>query len=124
MALHDPIPADEQLIELIGARTIATENDIIAGRAAVVDAVAEIAGNRAGDFTLRCEPDEAAALVRATLVGGSELVGARIAGVVNLSIYEYVLPLAERDLAEMDRSRRESIDEMRIDSAIDAREAA
>jgi hypothetical protein len=124
MALHDPIPADEQLIELIGARTFATENDILAGRTVVVDAVAEIAGNREGDFTLRCEPDEAAALVRATMLGGSALVGPRIAGIVNLSIYEYVLPLAQADVVDMERARRESADEMRIDAALDAREAA
>ena len=120
MALHDPIPADEQLLDLIGARTTATENDILAGRVTVVDAVAEVAGSRQGDFSLRCEPDEAAALVRATVLGGSALVGARIAGIVNLSIYEYVLPLAEQDLADMDRSRRESADEQRIERALDA----
>ncbi|WP_288379805.1 hypothetical protein [uncultured Massilia sp.] len=119
----DPIPASEQLIELIGARTDATEIDILAGRTAVVDAVAKIAGSRIGDFSLRCEPDEAAALVRATMLGGSALVGARIAGIVNLSIYEYVLPLAQADLDEMERSRRESADELRVDAALDAKAA-
>lgn len=121
MALYDPAPdTSEQFIELIGARTTATENDILAGRAAVVSAVAAIAGSRVGEFSLRCEVDEAAALVRATVLKGSELVGARIAGIVNLSIYEYVLPLAQADLADMDRSRRESADEARIERALDA----
>ncbi len=124
MALHDPLPAHEQLLELIGARTTATENDILSGRTTVVDAVAEIAGGRVGEFSLRCETDEAAALVRATMLGGSALVGARIAGIVNLSIYEYVLPLAQGDLAEMNRARRESVDDMRVDAALGAREAA
>ncbi|MGI4717240.1 MAG: hypothetical protein ACRYGO_07445 [Janthinobacterium lividum] len=117
MALHDP---NEQLLKLIGSRTTATENDILAGRAAVVDAVAKIAGSRVGEFSLRCEVDEAAALVKAAVWKGSELVGTRIAGIVNLSIYEYVLPLAQQDLAEMDRSRRESADEQRIERALDA----
>ena len=118
MALHDPIPdPSEQLARLLIARTEATEIDLLAGRTTVVNAVAELASSHRGEYSLRCEADEAAALVRLTVLS-SAWVSPRIAGVVNLAIYEYVLPLAQQDLADMDRRRQESADEARIELAI------
>ncbi len=122
MALYDPdFDANEELVRLVMARTEATEIDILAGRPAVVSKVAELASAHRGENGLRCEADEAAALVRACVLGGVAWVGQRIAGVVNLAIYEYVLPLAQQDLADMERSRRESADDQRISQAIDAK---
>jgi hypothetical protein len=82
----------QQLDRLIDARVTATENDILAGRMATLRAVAELAD-------LNADEEEAEALVRAAVIGHSWLVGARITEAVQLAIYEYVLPLAEADLA-------------------------
>lgn len=106
MALHDPTPVTEQqndqLVQFVVARSEAVENDILAGRTSTVQAVAELARGERGDFNLRCDEDEARALVRAATLGGSALVGTRIAGVVAHALYSYVLPLAQQDLAEME----------------------
>lgn len=103
MALYDPITdASEQLALLVVARSEAAEIDILAGRTSTVQAVAKLAR---GDVGLRCDEDEAQALVRAATVGGSALVGTRIAGVVAHALYSYVLPLAQQDLAEMERGK-------------------
>lgn len=107
---HVPYDAEARelkLQQLIDARITATENDILAGRAAIVRAVAEKAGAEFGDCSLNCDADEAEALVRAAVVGRSTLVGARIAEVVQFAIYTYVLPLAQQDLAEIERRRAE-----------------
>lgn len=109
---------NEELVRLVMARTEATEIDILAGRMPVVNAVAELASAHRGENGLRCEVDEAAALVRASVLGGVAWVGSRIAGVVNLAIYEYVLPLAEGDLADAERNRKETADEARIGRAL------
>lgn len=122
MALYDPIPEpDDKLSELITARHIAAEADIVAGRMSTVRAIAELAGSGDGDTCLGAETDEAEALVRAAIVGRSQLVGARIVGIVQWAIYQHVMPLAQQDLADMERSRRESADDQRISQAIDAR---
>jgi hypothetical protein len=71
---------------------MAVDNDIFLGRKAVLAAVAELAD-------LNADEEEAEMLVRAAVVGHSWLVGTRIAGAVRHAIYEYVLPLAEADLA-------------------------
>ena len=120
MALHDPIPADEQLTKLITARHQAIEADILAGRRATVSAVAELTGERLGDESLNCDIDEAEALVRAAVIGRVVLVGERIYCIVQRAVYEHAMKLAEADLADMDRSRRESADEQRIERALDA----
>lgn len=88
----------EQLDRLIAARITAVDEDIFAGRKAVVSGVAALAD-------LNADEEEAEALVRAAVVGHSALVGSRIAGAVQLAIYEYALPLAEADLADAERSR-------------------
>ena len=98
---------EKQLRRLIDARTTATENDILAGRAAIVRAVAEKTGEQNGDLSLNCDEDEAEALVRAAVVGKSTLVGERIAKVVSDAIYAYVLPLAKADLEDAEKRRDE-----------------
>lgn len=106
MALYDPITdASEQLALLVVARSEAAEIDILAGRTSTVHAVAKLARGDRGDFGLHCDEDEAQALVRAATLGGSALVGTRIAGVVAHALYSYVLPLAQQDLAEMERGK-------------------
>lgn len=102
---HDAEARAEKLEQLIDARITATENDILAGRAAIVRAVAEQAAAQFGDRTLNCDADEAEALVRAAVQGKSALVGARIAEVVSHAVYAHVLPLAEKDLADIERRR-------------------
>jgi cation transport regulator ChaB len=100
--------SDLLLQRLIAARTQATEKDIIAGRKAIVRAVAEKTGEQFGDLSLNCDIDEAEALVRAAVQGKSEVVGERIAKVVNDAIYAYVLPLAQADLADAEKRRDEA----------------
>jgi len=105
----------EKLEQLIDGRITATENDILAGRAAIVRAVAEEAAAQFGDRTLNCDTDEAEALVRAAVTGKSALVGARIAEVVSHAIYAYVLPLAQQDLADTERKATEAAQDRRIE---------
>jgi hypothetical protein len=109
-----PEERDEHLQRLIDTRIEATENDIIAGRMAIVRAVAEKAGEQQGERSLNCDQDEAEALVRAAVLGKSALVGLRIAEVVRFAIFVYALPLAEADLADMERNREQSRDDDRI----------
>jgi hypothetical protein len=99
---------EKQLRRLIDARTTATENDILAGRAAIVRAVAEKTGEQNGDLSLNCDVDEAEALVRAAVQGKAEVVGERIAKVVSDAIYAYVLPLAKADLEDAEKRRDEA----------------
>lgn len=89
---HDTEAQEAKLQQLIDARIMAVDNDIFQGRQAVLSAVAELAD-------LNCDIDEAEALVRAAVIGRSWLVGARITEAVRHAIYQYVLPLAEADLA-------------------------
>lgn len=105
----------EKLEQLIDARITATENDILAGCAAIVRAVAEQAAAQFGDRSLNCDADEAEALVRAAVVGKSALVGVRIAEVVQFAIYAYVLPLAQQDLADIERKAAEAAQHRRIE---------
>lgn len=121
---HSPYTAEDreqQLQRLIDARIHATENDILAGRAAIVRAVAEKAGEQRGDRSLNCDEDEAEALVRAAVLGKSALVGTRIAEVVRFAIYVYVLPLAKGDLADEDRRRAEEAQYARIEQRVHER---
>lgn len=106
------------LQRLIDARIHATENDILAGRAAIVRAVAEKAGEQFGDRSLNCDEDEAEALVRAAVVGKSTLVGARIAEVVSCAIYAYVLPLAQADLEQAEKRAAEAAQDQRIQQRV------
>jgi hypothetical protein len=127
MALFDPedepqeMAREDKLGELINARHAAAAADIKQGRMSTVRAVAELAGMGDGETSLCCDEDEAEALVRAAVVGRSALVGARIVSIVQWAIYQHIMPLAEQDLADMERSRRESADEARIERAIDNR---
>lgn len=104
---QDAEAREQQLQRLIDARITATENDIMLGRMSTVRAVAAKVGEQQGDRSLNCDEDEAEALVRAAVIGKSWLVGARIAEVVQYAIYAYVLPLAQGDLAEIERYRVE-----------------
>jgi hypothetical protein len=111
---------DSELLlqRLIAARTQATEKDILAGRMPIVRAVAELASVRDREHSLNCDEDEAEALVRAAVLGKSALVGARIAEVVSYAIYAYVLPLAEADMAEIERRRKEDEQFRRIEQRV------
>ena len=73
---------EQHLQRLVDARIYATEADILAGRKAVIAAVAEKTGEQHGDRSLNCDVDEAEALVRAAVLGRASLVGARIAEVI------------------------------------------
>ena len=109
---YDAEARDNKLQQLVDARITATENDILAGRTAIVRAVAEKAE------TLKCDADEAEALVRAAVLGKVALVGTRIFEVVQLAIYVHVLPLAQQDLANAERSRAESQQNARIERRV------
>jgi hypothetical protein len=76
-----------------------------------VRAVAELAND------LNCDADEAEALVRAAVVGRTVLVGPRIAAEVQFAIFRYVKPLAEADMADVERRRTESRNDNRIAQA-------
>lgn len=102
----------ERLEQLIDARTEAVENDILAARATTILAVAEKCES------LNCDADEAEALVRAAVLGKSALVGTRIAEAVRFAIYAHVLPLAEQDLADIERRRAESEQNARIEQRV------
>lgn len=112
---YDAEARDSKLQQLIDARIAATENDILAGRSAILRAVAEKAGEQQGERSLNCDQDEAEALVRAAVLGKSALVGARIAEVVSYAIYAYALPLAGLDLVDMERNRAESVADSRVE---------
>lgn len=105
----------ETLEKLIDSRTRAAEQEIFTNQAATVRAVAELASAQFGDRGLNCDADEAEALVRAAVVGRSVLVDARIAEVVQFAIYAYVLPLAQQDLAEIERKAAEAAQHRRIE---------
>lgn len=111
----------DQLNQLIGARHQAAVADIFAGRQSTIRAIAEFAGMGDGATSLACDADEAEVLVRAAVMYRTALVGDRIYGIVQWAIYEHVMPLAEKDLADMERSRQESADEARIERAVDAK---
>ena len=115
---YDAEAREQQLQRLIDARITATENDILAGRATIVRAVAELAGAQHGDRSLNCDEDEAEALVRAAVLGKSLLVGTRIAEVVQYAIYAYVLPLAQGDLADAEKRRADAAREQRIEQRV------
>lgn len=115
---HDAEAREQQLQRLIDARIHATENDILIGRKTVVRAVAEKTGEQHGDRSLNCDEDEAEALVRAAVIGRSAIVGARIAEVVQYAIYAHVLPLAQADLADMERRRAQAAQEARIEQRV------
>jgi hypothetical protein len=115
---HTAEDREQQLQRLIDARIHATENDIRAGRAAIVRAIAEKLGEQHGDRSLNCDEDEAEALVRAAVVGRSTLVGARIAEVVQYAIYAYVLPLAQGDLEDEERRAAEQAQDARIEQRV------
>lgn len=121
---YDPIPANEKLLELISAEHTKTEAKIKDGDADTIRTVAELAGAGDGDTCLNADADEAEALVRAAVIGRSALVGPRIVGIVQWAIYQIAIPAAEKALKDMERSRRESADDARIERALDAREAA
>lgn len=127
MALYDPesepqeLAREDKLTELIRARHIAAEADIKAGRQSTIKAIAVLAGMGDGLTSLGAEADEAEALVRAAVVGRSQLVGTRIVGIVQWAIYEYVMPLAEQDLADIERNRAEDADDARAERAIASR---
>lgn len=115
---YDTEAREEQLCKLIAARTDAIEAAILYGRMSTIDSVID---NLQG---LECEREEAAALIKAAVIGRSWLVGVRIAAAVQYAIYAVALPLAEGDVAEMERSRAESRDENRIAMAECNRAAA
>ena len=115
---HDAEAREQQLQRLIDARIHATENDILAGRATIVRAVAELASAQHGDRSLNCDEDEAEALVRAAVLGKSLLVGVRIAEVVQYAIYAYVLPLAQGDLADAEKRRADAARDVRIEQRV------
>jgi hypothetical protein len=108
----------EQLAKLVTARTDAIEADILLGRKPVIDNVIDRLEG------VECEREEAAALIKAAIIGRSWLVGVRIAAAVQYAIYAVALPLAEGDVADMERSRAESRDENRIAMAEADRAAA
>jgi hypothetical protein len=107
----DPEVLEAKLEQLIDARIYATENDVLVGRKAIVRGVAEQAKD------LNCDADEAEALVRAAVLGHSQLVGARIYETVKYAIYAYVLPLAQQDLADAERAGADTRDDNRIGMA-------
>ena len=115
----DPIPANEQLIELTVKHENATKAAIRAGDQEVIRAVAALTGERHKPLSLNCDIDEAEALVWASVEGRIRCVGERIYGIVEYAIFQYVTPLAEAELANMERRRKESADEARIDRATD-----
>jgi hypothetical protein len=115
---YDAEAREQQLQRLIDARIHATENDILAGRKNIVRAVAELASAQHGDRSLNCDEDEAEALVRASVLGKSALVGARIAEVVQYAIYAYVLPLAQGDLADAEKRRADAARDQRIEQRV------
>lgn len=121
---YDPIPASEKLLELITAEHIKTEARIKEGDLVTIRSVAELAGSGDGDTCLNADADEAEALVRAAVIYRSALVGERIVGIVQWAIYQIAIPAAEKALKDMDRNRRESADDARVERALDAREAA
>lgn len=96
-----------KLDQLIDTHTHAVENSVLIGCKPIVRAVAIKTGEHKGDASLNCDTDEAEALVRAAVLGGSALVGVRIAEVVRFAIYSYALPLAEKELADIERRRDE-----------------
>jgi hypothetical protein len=108
----------EQLSKLVAARTDAIEADILLGCKPVIDSVIDRLEG------VECEREEAAALIKAAIIGRSWLVGVRIAAAVQYAIYAVALPLAEGDVADMERSRAESRDENRIAMAEADRAAA
>lgn len=121
---YDLIPASEKLLEQIGIEHTKIEAAIKQGDLATIRAVAELAGGGDGDTCLNADADEAEALVRATVIGRSALVGARIVGIVQWAIYQVAIPAAEKAVKDMERSRRESADDALIERAVDARVAA
>jgi hypothetical protein len=115
---HPTSPAEERelkLQQLIDARITATENDILTKRGTIVRAVAELCAG------LKCDEDEAEALVRAAVIGRSFLVGPRIAEEVQHAIYRHVLPLAEADLADVERNLVQAAQHDRIERRVWAR---
>lgn len=109
MERHQFTPEDrnEKLQERIDAHIHAVENAILVGCKPIVTAVANKTGEQQGERSLNCGQDEAEALVRAAVLGGSALVGLRIAEVVSHAIYVYALPLAEADLVDAEKNRAE-----------------
>jgi hypothetical protein len=101
----------EQLAKLVAARTDAIEAAILIGRQSTIEAVIDRLEG------VECEREEAAALIKAAIIGRSWLVGIRIAAAVQFAIYNVALPLAEGDVAGMERSRAESRDENRVATA-------
>lgn len=117
---YDPIPAHEKLIDQISIEHTKLEAKIKEGDMATIRAVAELAGTGDGDTSLNSDADEAEVLVRAAVMYRSALVGARIVGVVQWAIYQIAIPLAQKAMADMERSRQESADEQRIERVLDA----
>jgi hypothetical protein len=97
-----------KLNSLINARITAIESDILVGRKSTIVAVAErLNGIEAG-------AEEADVLVRAAVLGNSALVGPRIAEAVSAAIFFEAESLADKDIADIERSRDESSGEDRI----------
>lgn len=99
---HDTEAANEHMIRLISARTDAIEHDIAAGRMSVIGEVTDrLDGIEAGE-------DEAAALIRAAVIGRTAIVGVLIAAEVQHAIYLLAEELARGDMVDAERNRAES----------------
>lgn len=94
---YDAEAREDQVCQLIDARTKAIRLDILMKRQSTTDAVA-------ARLPIRDE-DEARALLWNAVTGGSSAVGAEQMGAVEFAIFREAEALAEKDVADMARAR-------------------
>jgi sulfate adenylyltransferase subunit 1 (EFTu-like GTPase family) len=101
---RDPEARDSKLQRVIAARTEAIRRDIKLRRKDVIQEI---------DNRLSYEPGFLATLIRVTTLNGN--AGLAFAETeIGKAIHAYATELAERDMVEMDRARKESHDDNRI----------
>jgi CO/xanthine dehydrogenase Mo-binding subunit len=104
---YDAEAREDQVCQLIDARTKAIRLDILTGRESTTRAVLE-------RLDIDADEDEARMVMWRAVVCGSSAVGAEHAEAVAHAIFKEAEALAEADVAEMERSREQSRDECRI----------
>jgi hypothetical protein len=102
---------EDQISQLIDARTHAIKHDVRVNRASTIEAVLERLD--LGDFD-----GDARDILHAAVVGHSAAVGVDHAAAVEAAIYFEAEALAERDVADMERRHAESARDNRIEQRV------
>ena len=112
---YDTEAREDQICQLIDARTKAIRLDLLIGRRSTTDAVLGRLDIRADEIQLRT-------ILWNAVAGGSSAVGADHAEAVSHAIFKEAEALAEADVADMERRRETECDEGRISRAMADRE--